>query len=586
MKHPWWRRAAEFVAALPFWLRVVLLVAAVLHGVGISWGLPASDAWDNDGVAPRDFLPGLADTYSPGHFYTYPPLHLALLAVLTLPVLLLAIARADAPTVKSVLGVILGAPYMTTMALVARATSLLMSLGIIVTLALVAAELVPPARRRGVMVGTGAFAAVNVSFDYYAHMTNLDVPYLFWALLGTLALVRAIVRCEPRRLRGLAIFGALAITTKDQAYAMLLLGAPVALLAWVALDARVRTRANLRALALEAALGVVIAAVIIAVVDGAVTNPTGFRARVQFLTGSASQDYATYSRDAAGRLLVLVDVVRAWTSHYPAPLAVLFGIGLVDTLVAARREGRGTLVAALVPLALAASFTVCFNLVARRVEERFTLPQMLLAAVYAGVGVERLWSGLPGPAARWAGRAAVVGLLGLSAWRCIVIDANLLLEPRYEVEAWLAGHAAPGQTIEVHGLNVYIPRFRPGEHVIRVGPAPPQRRSPLPEVVEVQDALTNIGARKSHFIVVSHCYAWRYLKRDVRGDSGHVVPPVQRGEHDDPDPTTFFQDLWEGKLPYHLALEARVRSRIFPRAELHASLGCPVDVYERNEGAP
>ena len=59
----WYSRAALSIAGLSFPLRVVLLVAACLHGVGISWGMPASDGWDVDGVAPRDFLPGLAATY-------------------------------------------------------------------------------------------------------------------------------------------------------------------------------------------------------------------------------------------------------------------------------------------------------------------------------------------------------------------------------------------------------------------------------------------------------------------------------------------------------------------------------------------
>src|SRR5690242_21088422 len=59
-----------------------------------------------------------------------------------------------------------------------------------------------------------------------------------------------------------------------------------------------------------------------------------------------------------------------------------------------RRPPRSTLFpyttlfrSALVPLAIALSFTLGFNMVARRVEERFTLPHALFFAVYAGFGL-------------------------------------------------------------------------------------------------------------------------------------------------------------------------------------------------------
>src|SRR5258708_8783559 len=39
----------------------VIAAAFVLRVVAIDWGLPASDTWDTDGVAPRDFLYGALD---------------------------------------------------------------------------------------------------------------------------------------------------------------------------------------------------------------------------------------------------------------------------------------------------------------------------------------------------------------------------------------------------------------------------------------------------------------------------------------------------------------------------------------------
>ena len=59
----------------------ILALAAVLRLAGLFWGLPASDGWDDDGFAPRNFLTALALTWKPGAYFTYPPLHALLLAL-------------------------------------------------------------------------------------------------------------------------------------------------------------------------------------------------------------------------------------------------------------------------------------------------------------------------------------------------------------------------------------------------------------------------------------------------------------------------------------------------------------------------
>ena len=91
----------------------VVIVAGIIRIVGIGWGLPASDGWDNDGVAPRDYLAGLVETFTPGHFYTYPPVHLLLLAILTSPVTIVALVKAPSLAPADVVAEIVKVPYMT-----------------------------------------------------------------------------------------------------------------------------------------------------------------------------------------------------------------------------------------------------------------------------------------------------------------------------------------------------------------------------------------------------------------------------------------------------------------------------------------
>jgi len=569
----WARRVAE----MPAGVRWALLAAAVLHGVGIAWGMPASDGWDVDGIAPRDVLPGLAETFSPGHYYTYPPLQLAIVGVLTLPVTLAAVVRAGSTRVDAVLPVVLGTPYMTAIAMVARVLSFVMSLGIVAAVAGVAHEIAPRPRKRLAATAAAWAATVDAPLTYYAHVTNVDVPYLFWTWLAILSLTRAIARDEPRRLRAAALLAALAIATKDQAYAAFMLSTPLAVAAWVAIDRR-----RAATIAREAGIAAALAVVLVLAIDGALTNPSGFRARLAFLSGSASQDYATYSADAAGRWSAFLDTARAFDFHYPWPVACFAVLGLALALPTRGAGGRARL-AALVPLLVAASFTLAFNLVARRVEERFTLVQMLAASVYAGLGAERALEGFGArfPPLRWAGHAAVGGALALAMWRCARVDATMLRDPRYDAEAWLREHARPHDSIEAYGLNVYLIRFAPSANVTRVGP-PEVHRNPMPGVQELEAPLVDIARRDPRYAVANECSFWQYFRDGGGPAEGRIPPQTLRRSAADADATTFFQGLFAHRWPYHLAHESRVRSRTFPRVELHASLGCPIYIFERD----
>jgi hypothetical protein len=571
-----WRRLAARVATLPLALRGVLMLAAVLHGVGLSWGMPASDAWDNDGIAPRDILPGLAQTFTPGEYFTYPPAQLLLLAILTLPVTLLAAVRAGSTSVATVIHVILAPAYMTAFTMTARVVVMLMSLGIIVAIAAMTDEIAGPRTPSAVRPGTFAalLATLGVPFTYYSHVSNLDVPYLFWASLGALWMVRAIARREPRRLGLAMVFAVLAIATKDQAYAMFVLAGPACGALWLLADPWARQ--NARQIAREIALGALKAGPLLLLLDGAVTNPSGFRRRLAFLSGSASQDFATYRQDLTGRIDNFLDAFRSFGMHYPRVAAIFVVLGLALTIHRARKDAdRPRIVAALVPLAIALSFTLAFNMVARRVEERFSLPQMLFAAVYGGAGLAWAWE------RRGAPRVACVAVLFAAGWDAVRVDATFLREPRYEAEAFLAQHAI-GETVEVHGLNVYLPRFPEGAHVTRVGPTPTDKRNPMPGITEVQAPFSNIAERSPRFIVVSGCYTWRFDERDFAAEGSRISPTTVKRDASDPDATNFFRGLAAGRLGYHLVHAAGADDHGWLKpVPIHASLACPIFTYER-----
>ncbi len=552
----------------------IICVFVLMNVPGLAWGLPASDGWDNDGIAPRDFLAGLVETFTPGHFYQYPPVQLILLGVLTLPVTLIALANAASLSPHDVIAEMVKVPYMTAIALIARVVSLLMAAGTINAVS----RMVEEVRGERASLFALAFGALNAPLVYYARTSNLDVPYMFFASIAMLALVRALARREPARLRRFALFAVLAVGTKDQAYALFLGAVPVAFALWVWRSPWACTRR--KELVLTAIKLLLLSVVLLVLVDCVPFNPSGFRARIHFLVGTASQDYVHYTNDWTGRFRVLQDIVANSPRYYSVPALSLAVLGTVLGL--SKIKDRDVRLAALIPLLCAVSYTVFFNCVARRTDHRFVLPQMILLAAYGGMALDLLtaqrvkWR-------LWASWIVTVCIGGAAVFSCASVTAALLLDPRYDAEAWLREHARPGDLIETHSLNVYLLRFPEDARVIRVGPDPMQKRNPMPGIAEVEDEYGHAEARNPRFIVVSEGWVWRYLlDPKMQLEPGRVLPPTQIKTGSDLDGTTFFPALLEDHRGFHRVHASRWTSHFFPRLDFHASTSREIWIFERN----
>ena len=143
------RRASRALASAPSPLGAVLAIAVLFRLTGLVWGLPASDGWDDDGVAPRDFLVGVVMTYWPGHHNIYPPLHLIGLTLVSAPVWIAACIAAPSRAPEALVHAFIQVPTMTALAVIARAASAAMSLGLLWAIAAIGEDL-GVSRRAGV----------------------------------------------------------------------------------------------------------------------------------------------------------------------------------------------------------------------------------------------------------------------------------------------------------------------------------------------------------------------------------------------------------------------------------------------------
>jgi hypothetical protein len=566
-----WRASLSSPLAAP------LACSAVLFLVGLGWGLPASDTWDNDGVAPRDFLVAVAQTFDRGPFdvaYLHlAPVHLLLLALWTLPVAITAIVRAPGFAPDAVVHEIIQVPYMTLIALLARALTAAMALGHVWALARIGQEI----RGRRAAFFVALVSGMNAVVVYYAHTTDLEVPYLFWASLALLALVRAIVRRQPRRLRTFALLGALAIGTKDQAAGVFLLGAPAAVGLWLMLDGW--AAANRARVLREAGIALGLALGAFLLVDEIVINPAGFLARLDYLLGSASVDHAEYSRDWAGRSAALVDLVRRFPWFFPVGFAPFSALGIAGVLAGARDKRAG----GTVPLLAAASFVVTIVLTTLRTEQRFVLFPMEMMGLYAGLGFDGILSAARGGPARRVAGAAVALLCGWALYDAANVDAVLLFDPRYDAEGWLASHLKKGDLVETYGINAYLPRFPRDARVVRVAPSYTRPKNPLAGVIDVQDAWDALPKRSPKWIVISDAWVWHYLEDPPAPKSGRILPSAQVDQAHDTEASHYFRALLGGELGYKEVHISRFTSWIWHNVRIHSSTGETIWILERED---
>jgi hypothetical protein len=541
----------------------ILLLAGILRAIGLTWGLPASDGWDDDGVAPRDFLVGVVETFTPGHHTTYPPLHLLLLALATLPISLFKLATAPSFGPAALVSHFTTTATMTSFALVARCISLALSLGTIRAGSLIAKEL----DGRPAEVATALILTLNMTLTYYGHTTNLDGPYLFWGTVSVLYWIRALKAEGPqdarRALVRAAAFAALSVSTKDQAYALFVLAFPASLaLQWL------RHRSLPPARYLVFALAIFVGFLLL--IDGPLYNPTGFRARLAFLTGPASQDHAFYPKTWAGRNQVLFDIAGHVDRFYPA-------LGFVPLL--ALGVWRSRTAQHWVPLLVALSFTLAFNMVARRTEHRFEMPQSIFLAPTAGVGAAWAWNALPRLRRPLGLAFAIFALQAL--FMCIAVDAALLGDPRYAVEAWLMQNGKSGETVELYGNNVYLPRIPTALRAVRVLGINQTPSNPLPGIEDVVAPFEDHDTRKPTYIVVSAFWVERYLREVTPLPAGYMFQPAFLEHADDQESRRYFRTLVAGERNYERVFVGKFESSVFPLVDIHASTSVEVWVYRR-----
>ncbi len=418
------RRALEIVP--------VYAIAAAIFITGISWGLPDYRGWAVDEITPGEVDDILDHRFATGWATIYPPVHFALLALASAPMLATDAVEVTHDTV---------ARY-SHLFLINRAVSVGMALAILAFIYhLTRSELGHRAARFAVTC-----VLLVLPLTYYAKTANLDVPYLFWVTASWIFYVRAIRRGSTKDACLFAATGAVAIATKDQAYGFYVL--PAVHLVFETVRARQdRSRPRLERRALFAMAAVVFGALLI--LFNVPFNLSGVREHIRLIVGPGSDPFRMYPTTATGFFDLLRDSVWQMGSAMSWPMFVISLIGVADAI-----RSRTLLVSRL--LLFAASYFVTFIAIVMYHYDRFFIGICLVFAIAAGAWLDR-WT-RPEQPYRYA-RLTIAGLvIAYGAARIVALDAMMVRDSRYFVERWIIDRIGADTRIAAEGTSLYLPR--------------------------------------------------------------------------------------------------------------------------------
>lgn len=427
MIHP--RRRTALLFALAF----------ILISFGLMWGLPNLFDFAQDSVVPMGTLAQRGFAFDKITTFRYPPLHFQLLRLCFLPVRALCRVPAIAAITK------LSA---TLFIFAARLVSVAMALGTTWMILLTGRRLWDTATGQGAAL---IFVLSPLTL-YYAKNANLDIPYVFWLSCALFFYVRILQENRRRDYIWLGAVSALAVCTKDQAYAFLLLmPIPILLRLWKqSKEAGPAGRPRRHfAPVVWAAAAFIIPFVII---HNILLDPAGFHRHLKMITGPGSEGWRMFAAGPVGQLRLLAETVLRLTDAWTPAGLVLAVMGLIVGL--RRDEGCHVRRALLVPVV---SYHLLFLAVVGYVPTRFVLPMMLVFSLFAGRAITWLWERRPtGAVPR---RTAAVILIGWVALAGLMLDLVMSEFSRYPAQKWLERNVPQGSRVCYIGDMRDMPRF-------------------------------------------------------------------------------------------------------------------------------
>ena len=546
------------------WLIVILVLCFVLGIWHIAWGLPnGNNSWAADAPGPLTVINvwrKSTSSFNSGWFwYKYPLGYPLLLLLAYLPYLAYLLLTGGLSLPSSVYPFGLEDPETTiyVLALIGRGVNLLLILATVALTYCIARRLID----RWSALFAAWIVATSYPFVFYAHTTNQDAAYLFWLVLALWAAIAAAESSSRKSFVVLGIAAAMAMATKEQGFALLLV------LPLLIIVARLRQRPVYRpfwttlweAIWNRGTLAAALASVVtFAIAANAIINPLGVWNRIQDLRGhpvpglSARLTPVQFSlfKGWPKELQYLRDLIDVTSSSLGLPLFLLALAGILYLFW----RHRWAAFCLFLPAG-------AYYLVSLRTHDlltlRYALPLIPILSISAGAFASFLWQ-----QERLPSRVLIALLCLLGLARAVELDSLLVRDARYDAEAWIAQNIADGAKIEVYQKPVYLPRVFEGE---------------LEQIDLNQRTIEGIVRRRPEFLILSSLGKKRlthYWHPDWR-ESGSLLVEDEKARG-------FIDALLAGELPYQVVANFDAKPIYSFRSRI-TSLNPSIVIYQRKQ---
>jgi len=449
-------------------LITILILSTCLYMDGISWGLPSFSAWAVDEVLPSQVLRGMQAGFTDGWSEKYPPLHFYLLAILYLPVYWLH--RGDFHQLLDDL------PTYTTLFYLGRFLSVVMGVGIVYCVYRLAREIYS----RSAALWTTLMTAILLPMVYYAKVVNLEVPYLFWVMGSFIFYIRILKYHFLKDYVLFAILGAIAVSTKDQAYGFYILTPFFILWHYSQLlkrhpDSRQEFPLWIQVLRDRRLSYPLLAGITTFVLlNNLLFNWQGFLQHLDLITAGSASVVPRYEQTLWGHLQMFAQSWRHIRFAFGWPIYLICLAGLLTALWKPRQHLLALMLwVPLISYYLTYITVIVFN------DVRYLLPINLILTVFGGQWLAQWFQRSQesqGPQRsqrsqsvdrsehpthnRWLlWRSLAIGLVFIySFFYAYSINVLMKHDSRYTVEAWMAENMAQDAMILATGAKRYLPR--------------------------------------------------------------------------------------------------------------------------------
>lgn len=423
-------------------LHLLLLSTTVLSAVGIWWGLPSYVGWAPDELIPDRILKGMDQFFSNGWNDKYPPFHHYLLSLIQLPFWILQ--RLHVLDISNI-------TVYTILFFLTRLLSVAMGTALIYLIYRTGREIYD----RRASLFAGLITSLTIPFVYYSKTANVDIPYLFWLVWSLYFFIRIAKTKQMKYYLLFALTAALAVCTKDQAYAFYV-AAPF-LLVWADWREKERTQSSRSLLRLIGSkknlLSAALAAGLFLLIHNVIFNLSGFIRHFYGILGPRRRVYELYPGSLMGRVRLLGETIGQIQECFGWPLFLVCAGGLIWFLVQKKKKPL------LLPLlAFALSYYVfsihllLFNFA------RFNMPICIILSFFGGYFLsDTLAARKP---ILGAVKAAVILIFLYSFLYALSVDIVMLKDSRYVAERWIKANIQPHALIGVASYIQYSPRLR------------------------------------------------------------------------------------------------------------------------------